>query len=142
MLDFAKHIIGMARISNQYITNLHLQNIMYFTFVDSLRMGIATKEQVATVYLDEYTFVSYPYGIKECSVYNEYSNYGSCSILEEGLLNNERFGLFNSVINDLLETEVFSLINESKQHPFYLNKKNERCTLEDIVEASKIEIDK
>lgn len=148
MMDFARHIIGFANETGRSITNLHLQKIMYFAFVDALRDGTVNPEDVASVYTSEDAgFEVWPYGPVEIDVYNEYKRYGSTNILDRGVQDDEKFGIYNDVIDELLDTEVFSLVEESHEHPFWIAHRHEieqnrftnaRYSLNDIIEASEI----
>lgn len=121
MLDFAQHILAVTHDSNRLTTNLGLQMLMYFSFVDALKTGVASSIDIAKIYTDDDAGFKVSHcGPQEAHVYNTYSTYLSIAIYDEkGKRDDERFGIYNAIIEDLLDTDLFSLVDESRRHPFW-----------------------
>ncbi len=117
MRDFANHILAVAHENISSVTNLQLQKIMYFAMRDQ-KDNI---ELLSEMY-DEAFYVWY-YGPIIPSIHKKYSGYGSRAIIENGK-RNDKYSIFNAVIIELLNKDVFSLIDESREHNHWLSNKN------------------
>ena len=114
MRDFANHILAVAYENVSSVTNLHLQKIMYF----AMREQRDNLELLSEMY-DE-PFCVWCYGPVIPSIHRKYSGYGSRAIIENGKRNNE-YSIFDNVIIELLGKNVFSLIDESREHSYWLS---------------------
>ena len=117
MLNFANHILAVAYENNLSVSNLHLHKVMYFAMreqKDNLKM-------LSEMY-DE-AFCVWRYGPVIPSIHKKYSGYCSRAIIENGKLK-DKYSIFNAVIIELLNKDVFSLIDESREHNHWLSNKN------------------
>ena len=114
MRDFANHILAVAYENNLSVSNLHLQKIMYFT----MREQKDNYELLSNMY-DE-PFYVWRYGPVIPSIHRKYSGYGSRAIIENGK-RNDKYSIFDNSIIKLLDREVFSLIDESREHSYWLS---------------------
>jgi hypothetical protein len=134
MKDFANHILAVAYENVSSVTNLQLQKIMYFAMRDQKN----NLELLSEMY-DEPFYVWY-YGPVIPSIHRKYSGYGSRAIIEEGK-RNDKYSIFDNAIIKLLDREVFSLIDESREHSYWLlnedktihGKSNIQYKLEDVL---------
>ena len=117
MRDFANHILAVAHENISSVTNLQLQKIMYFAMKDQKN----NIELLSEIY-DEPFYVWY-YGPTVPSIYKKYSGYGSRAIIENGK-RNDKYSIFDTVIIELLDKNVFSLIDESREHNYWLSNKD------------------
>lgn len=142
MLQLAQHILDRAHTAGRGITNLHLQNILYFTLIDALKQGLLTEETLTEIYTDQDAFEAWAYGPVEVNVYRTYKPYGSCYIVSD-TCQYPQYQFLDDIIDELIETEVFSLVDESCMHPFWKatfqnkNATNIRYSLADLLTASK-----
>ena len=119
MLQLAQHILDRAHTAGRGITNLHLQNILYFTLIDALKQGLLTEEMLAEIYTDQDAFEAWAYGPVEVNIYRTYKPYGSCYIVNVDTCQYPQYQFLDDIIDELIETEVFSLVDESCTHPFW-----------------------
>lgn len=144
MLQLAQHILDRAHTAGRGITNLHLQQILYFTLIDALKQGILTKETLSEIYTDQDAFEAWAYGPVEVNIYRTYKPYGSCYIVSGETCQYPRYQFLDDIIDELIETEVFSLVDESCTHPFWkttFQKQNAtdiRYNLADLLSASQL----
>ena len=136
MRDFANHILAVAHENISSVTNLQLQKIMYFAIRDQKN----NIELLSEIY-DEPFYVWY-YGPTVPSIYKKYSGYGSRAIIENGK-RNDKYSIFDTVIIELLDKNVFSLIDKSREHSYWLSnedkivqngKSDVKYKLEDILD--------
>lgn len=113
MRDFANHILAVAHENVSSVTNLQLQKIMYFAMRDQKD----NLELLSEMY-DE-PFYAWYYGPVIPSIHKKYSGYGSRAIIENGK-RNDKYSIFDTVIIELLDKNVFSLIDESRKHSYWL----------------------
>ena len=114
MLNFANHILAVAYENNLSVTNLQLQKIMYFI----MRAQKDNLELLSEMY-DEPFYVWY-YGPVIPSIHRKYSGYGSRAIIENGKRNKE-YSIFDNIIIELLDKDIFSLIYKSRGHSYWLS---------------------
>ena len=134
MRDFANHILAVAYENNLSVSNLHLQKVMYFTMRDQKD----NYELLSKMY-DE-PFHVWRYGPTVPSIYKKYSGYGSRAIIEKGE-KIDKYSIFDNTIIELLNTDVFSLIDESCKHIYWSSnedkiikgKSNIEYRLEDVL---------
>lgn len=119
MLQLAQHILDRAHTAGRGITNLHLQNILYFTLIDALKQGLLTEETLSEIYTDQDTFEVWAYGPVEVNVYRTYKPYGSCYIVSGDTCQYPQYQFLDEIIDELIETEAFGLVDESCTHPFW-----------------------
>lgn len=145
ILQLAQHILDRAHAAGRGITNLHLQNILYFTLIDALKQGLLTEETLAEIYTDQDAFEVWAYGPVEVNVYLTYKPYGSCYIVSD-TCQYPQYQFLDNIIDELAETDVFCLVDESCTHPFWQatfqnkNATNIRYSLADLVRASQLPI--
>lgn len=142
MLQLAQHILDRAHTAGRGITNLHLQQILYFTLIDALKQGLLTEETLSEIYTDQDAFEAWAYGPVEVNVYRIYKPYGSCYIVSGGTCQYPQYQFLDDIIDELIETEVFSLVDESCTHPLWKatfqnkNTTNIRYSLADLLTAA------
>ena len=117
MRDFANHILAVAHENNLSVNNLHLQKVMYF----AMREQKDNLELLSEIY-DE-PFYVWRYGPTVPSIYKKYSGYGSRAIIEKGERSNE-YSIFDNFIIELLNQDLFSLIDKSREHSHWLSNKD------------------
>ena len=117
MLNFANHILAVAYKNNLSVTNLQLHKVMYFAIIDQKD----NYELLSKIY-DE-PFYVWRYGPVIPSIYKKYSGYGSRAIIEKGAKADE-YSIFDNTIIELLDKDVFSLIDESRKHNYWLLNKD------------------
>lgn len=148
MLQLASHILERAHKAGRGVTNLHLQQILYFTLIDGLKQNLLNKATLSTIYTDKDNFQVWPYGPVERNVYIHYKPFGSNYIITSEACEYSQFQNLNQIIDDLIETDTFSLIDEACTHPFWQNniqqiqnkKVNEiRYTIQDLIESAKFQ---
>lgn len=134
MRNFAKHILAVAYENNLSVSNLLLHKVMYF----SMRDQKDNLELLSEIY-DE-SFYVWRYGPTVPSIYRKYSGYGSRAIIEKGERHN-KYSIFDNSIIKFLYEDVFSLIDESRKHNYWLSnedkiikgKSNIEYRLEDVL---------
>ena len=147
MLKLASHILDRARIKNRGITNFHLQQILYFTLVDALKDNIINKEWLSKNYTDADKLLLTGYGPLEFNVYVKYKPFGSTYIINVNTESYPRFLILNDIIDNLIQMDPTSLMEESYLHPIskYIPRinsgkiKNIRYSLDDLIDASETE---
>lgn len=117
MRDFANYILAVAHENNLSVNNLHLQKVMYF----AMREQKDNLELLSEIY-DE-PFYVWRYGPTVPSIYKKYSGYGSRAIIEKGERSNE-YSIFDNFIIELLNQDLFSLIDKSREHSHWLSNKD------------------
>lgn len=135
MRDFANHILAVAYENNLSVSNLQLHKVMYF----AIREQKDNHELLSKIY-DE-PFYIWRSGPTVPSIHKKYSGYGSRAIIEKGKRINE-YSIFDNAIIELLDKEVFSLIDESRKHNYWLSnndkivhgKSNIKYELEDVLD--------
>ena len=149
MLQLASHILERANQNGQGVTNLHLQQILYFTLIDGIKQNLLNETSLSTIYTDKDNFQVWPYGPVERNVYIQYKPFGSNYIITSETCEHLQFQKLNEIIDELIETDVFSLVEESCTHPFWQasirqiqNKKiNEiRYEISDLITSAKFQI--
>lgn len=148
MTKLANHILERAQIKNQGITNFHLQQILYFTLVDALKESVIDKEWLSKNYTENDKFLLTGYGPLEFNVYVKYKRFGSTPIINVNTKSYPRFLILNDIIDNLIQMDPTSLMEESFLHPIskYIPRitsgkiKNIRYSLNDLIEASQTEI--
>ena len=143
MLQLAQHILDRAHAAGRGITNLHLQNILYFTLIDALKQDLLTEDTLSEIYTDQDAFEAWAYGPVEVNVYRHYKPYGSCYIVSDDTCQYPQYQFLDDIIDQLIETDVFCLVDESCTHPFWQatfqneNATTSRYSLADLLSASK-----
>lgn len=117
MKNFANHILAVAYKNNLSVNNLQLQKVMYFAMRDQKD----NLELLSEMY-DE-PFYVWRYGPVIPSIHKKYSGYGSRAIIENGK-RNDKYSIFDNIIVELLNKEVFSLIDKSREHSYWLSNKD------------------
>lgn len=134
MRNFANHILAVAYENNLSVSNLHLQKVMYF----AMREQKGNHALLSKMY-DE-PFHVWRYGPTIPNIYKKFRIYGASSIIEKGKKDNN-YSVFDKSIIELLHQDVSSLIDESREHTYWLLNKDKiikgtsdiKYTLEDIL---------
>ena len=117
MLNFANHILAVAYENKLSVSNLGLQKIMYFT----MREHKNNQALLSEIY-DE-PFYVWRYGPIVPFIYRKYCGYGSRTIIEKGEKINE-YSIFDDSIIKLLNEDLFTLIDKSREHKFWQKNKD------------------
>lgn len=134
MRNFANHILAVAYENNLSVSNLHLQKVMYF----AMREQKDNHVLLSKIY-DE-PFHVWRYGPTIPNIYKKFRIYGASSIIEKGKKDNN-YSVFDKSIIELLHQDVSSLIDESREHTYWLLNKDKtikgtsdiKYTLEDVL---------
>ena len=117
MRNFAKHILAIAYENKLSVSNLLLHKVMYF----AMREQKDDLKLLSEIY-DE-PFYVWRYGPTIPSIHKKYSGYGSRAIIEKGK-KIDKYSMFDNNIIELLNKDVFSLIDESCKHNHWLSNKD------------------
>lgn len=148
MLQLASRILERANQNGRGVTNLHLQQILYFTLIDEIKQNLLNEASLSTIYADKDNFQVWPYGPVERNVYIHYKPFGSNYIIASKTCEYSQFQKLNKIIDELIEIDVFSLIEESCTHPFWQasirkikNKETEeiRYAIQDLIANAKFQ---
>ena len=134
MRNFANHILAVAYENNLSVSNLHLQKVIYF----AMREQKDNRALLSKMY-DE-PFHVWRYGPTIPNIYKKFRIYGASSIIEKGKKDNN-YSVFDKSIIELLHQDVSSLIDESREHTYWLLNKDKiikgtsdiKYTLEDVL---------
>lgn len=134
MRNFANHILAVAYENNLSVSNLHLQKVMYF----AMREQKDNHALLSKMY--DKPFQVWRYGPTIPNIYKKFRIYGASSIIEKGKKNNN-YSVFDKSIIELLHQDVSSLIDESREHTYWLLNKDKiikgtsdiKYTLEDVL---------
>ena len=117
MRDFANHILAIAYKNNLSVSNLKLQQVMYF----AIKTQKDNPELLSEIY-DE-PFYVWSYGPTIPSIYAKYYGYGSRAIIEKGERKDE-YSIFDNTIINLLNKDLFELIEKSRINIHWQANKN------------------
>ena len=117
MRKFANHILAVAYEHTLSVSNLQLHKVMYFV----MRKQKDNYELLSGMY-DE-PFYVWGYGPIVPSIYAKYCGYGSRAIIEKGERTNE-YSVFDDSIIKLLKEDLFTLIDKSREHKYWLQNKD------------------
>lgn len=117
MLNFANHILAVAYENNLSVSNLQLQKVMYFAIQDQ-----KDNHELLSEMYDE-PFCIWRYGPTIPSIYRKFRIYGASSIIEKGE-RDDSYSIFDNSIIKLLNQDLFSLIDESRKHNYWLSNKD------------------
>lgn len=117
MLNFANHILAVAYENKLSVSNLELQKVMYFT----MREHKNNHALLSEIY-DE-PFYVWRYGAIVPRIHKKYSGYGSRAIIEKGEKNSE-YSIFDDSIIDLLNEDLFTLVDKSRENKFWQKNKD------------------
>lgn len=117
MLNFANHILAVAYENNLSVSNLQLQKVMYF----AMREQKDNHELLSQMY-DE-PFYVWRYGPVVPKIYRKFRIYGASSIIEKGEKNSE-YSIFDDSIIKLLKEDLFTLVDKSREHKYWLENKD------------------
>ena len=134
MRNFANHILAVAYENNLSVSNLHLQKVMYFAMREQKDNHVLLSKMY-----DE-PFHVWRYGPTIPNIYKKFRIYGASSIIEKGKKDNN-YSVFDKSIIELLHQDVSSLIDESREHTYWLLNKDKiikgtsdiKYTLEDVL---------
>lgn len=125
----AKHILCIAHSENKSITNLKLQKVMYLTIKNS--KNVCSKAFLKEVYDEPFTVWRYGPTIK--TVYDEYKIFVVSPIRYIGEYY-EEYKVFDEVIKELLEVDVWTLIKQlQEEDKWQENKHKISLSVTDIV---------
>ncbi|WP_322888225.1 Panacea domain-containing protein [Enterococcus faecium] len=141
MRDLADHVIARAQHIGVGITNLQLQKVLYFTLIDGFREKEIDEDWIRHHY--DKNFLVWRYGPVIEEIYEDYSIYGASKIFEQKE-EIEQFKFLNPIIENLLDENVFDLVNESHQHEHWKENKDRIVygrsdipyTTEDLLDAA------
>ncbi len=122
MWNLVNHILAVADSNDMNITNLQLQKILYFTFLNLINNDDVKEETLREMYDESTQFLVWRYGPVIEGVYEKFRTYGSTPILERGETDS-RFNMLNESIIEMLEQNPFDLVEKSHQSLIW--KKNE-----------------
>jgi len=117
MLNFANHILAVAYENKLSVSNLGLQKVMYFT----MREHKDNHDLLNQIY--DKQFYVWRYGPIVPRIHKKYSGYGSRAIIEKGKKNSE-YTIFNDSIIKLLNEDLFTLVDKSREHKFWQKNKD------------------
>lgn len=117
MRNFANHILAIAYENNLSVSNLKLQQVMYF----ALKTQKNNLELLSEIY-DE-PFHVWSYGPTVPSIYAKYYGYGSKAIIEKGK-RDDKYSIFDNTIINLLNKNLFELIEKSRVNIHWQANKN------------------
>lgn len=117
MINFAKHILAVAYENNLSVSNFKLQKVMYF----AMREQKDNHELLSEMY--DKPFYVWAYGPIVPSIYAKYYGFGSRAIIEKGKKNSE-YTIFDDSIINLLKEDLFTLIDKSREHKYWLENKD------------------
>lgn len=123
MNKLVKHILYVAHKYNEKITHLQLHKIAYFTLGYLIRENY---EEVAKDLYQEEKFEVWSYGPVLPKTYEKYKKYSSTHIISSGenLVKLEELENVNEIILNLINQNVFDLVDISHTHEFWkINKK-------------------
>lgn len=121
MNNLAEHIIAVIHNNKQIITNLQLQEIMYFTLKFAIQNHLFTQQQIQKMY-DE-PFLVWRYGPVIKSMYRQYKIYEDDPITKNYSETPELKVLNNKIIQ-LSNVDIFVLINKSHSERFWQANEN------------------
>lgn len=123
MKELVNHILYVAGKNNKKITHLQLHKIAYFTLGYLIRESY--EQKVKSLYKEE-GFEAWLYGPVLPKVYEDYKKYNSTPILSEGnrSIDLDRIPKLNDVILNLVNHDVFDLVNLSHKHEFWQKNKD------------------
>lgn len=122
MWNLVNHILAVADNNDMNITNLQLQKVLYFTFLNLINNNDVEQEALREMYDESTPFLVWRYGPVIEEVYEEFRTYGSTPILERGEIDS-RFDNLNESIIEMLEKNPFDLVEKS--HQSHIWKENE-----------------
>ncbi|MDS3925257.1 Panacea domain-containing protein [Staphylococcus hominis] len=122
MWNLVNHILAVADSNDMNITNLQLQKVLYFTFLNLINNDDVEEETLREMYDESTQFLVWRYGPVIEEVYEKFRIYGSTPILERGETDS-RFNKLNESIVEMLEQNPFDLVEKSHQSLIW--KKNE-----------------
>lgn len=117
MRNFANYILAIAYENNLSVSNLKLQQVMYF----ALKTQKNNLELLSEIY-DE-PFYVWSYGPTVPSIYAKYYGYGSRAIIEKGK-RDDKYSIFDNTIINLLNKDLFELIEKSRVNIHWQANKN------------------
>ncbi len=108
-LDVAKHIITYSQKKNCPISNLKLQKILYFSWVDYY------KETKRELFLDE--IKAWQFGPVVPEVYYEFCSYAGCPIMVQynSILQEDDKKILDSIVENYLSLGVSTLVSKTHQ---------------------------
>lgn len=121
MEQFADHIIAVAKENNVPITNLQLQKVMYFAFKLAKDERIIDEEELRAMY--DTPFEVWQYGPVVREQYLRFRKFSS-EIIIGHFEQSRNLRILNEIITDLLNIDVFTLIDISHRLPFWDNNKD------------------
>lgn len=116
------HILCIAHKNNRNITQLQLQKVAYFSFGYLIEKGY---EDLAKKLYKKEQFEAWMYGPVLAEEYKKYRKYRNLPILEKGETDEEldKVEGLNSIVDILIQKDVFDLVNVSHSHTFWQTNK-------------------
>ena len=122
MKELVDHILYIAKANDKKLTNLQIHKIAYFTFGYLIREG---HYSLASDLYKQECFQAWTYGPVLPSIYKKYKVYRNMPILDNGNSSKTLSSLdnVNKIILNLINHDVFDLVNVSHKHDFWNNNK-------------------
>lgn len=119
MRELAKHILHIAHESDNPITNLQLQKIMYFTLGYMIKENISV--DIAKQLFESSKMEAWLYGPVVPEIYNDYKEFKSSPISDKGELssNLNEYSEITNVILHMFNLNPFDLVELSHKHRFW-----------------------
>ena len=118
MKRLAQHILAVVNLEKGRISNLQLQKILYFTFIQLIKTHGVNSDIVKELYQEP--FEAWTYGPVVPSIYHQYKDYGRFKINDPGEYD-EELEILNEKIKELKEVDIYELVEESHKHPTWSN---------------------
>ncbi|MGR9047560.1 Panacea domain-containing protein [Halobacillus faecis] len=119
MRELSDHILSVARQNNRSVTNLQLQKVLFFTLGLHMRRSGEIDALADEIY--DIPFQKWKYGPVVEGLYYDYNLYGSRPINLEEAQQHEEYNILNNYILNLLDVDVFKLVQMSHQFPSWNN---------------------
>lgn len=116
MRKLADHIIAVAQEENLKITNLQLQKVMYFALKYAKNKKVFNDDELEELY--DAPFYVWAYGPVCKEQYDRFKKFGSSPIIGNFDKDSSLDDLNSNIIEKLKEN-VFVLVDESHQEPFW-----------------------
>ncbi|KGX88351.1 hypothetical protein N781_11420 [Pontibacillus halophilus JSM 076056 = DSM 19796] len=127
MQNLANHIMAVANENGRSVTNLQLQKVMFFTLGLHIRNN-GLDELAHEIY--DVPFEKWKYGPVVESIYFNYNRFGSEPIKNANAEQIENYEVLNDYILNLLNVDVFKLVNISHQFDSWADYENEILNME------------
>lgn len=123
MMELVNHILYIAKNNNKKITHLQIHKIAYFILGYMIREN---HEDIAKGLYNNEKFQAWMYGPVLPNVYDKYKTFNNMPILDNGEKSDriDQLPNVNDVILNLINHDVFDLVNVSHNHIFWKNNRS------------------